>query len=224
VKQTFYKHAPIILVVAGFILWATGRFLDEYTLIHEGLIWLPYVSFQMLMSLICGILIKKLHQGANKDDLTGLWNRRYFYEKLAEEIERFKRTKTPLSLAMIDIDDFKGINDSYGHVFGDKVLKQLANIFMQNSRRIDTIARWGGEEFAIILPETSVGGAAVFAERLRRVIENYNFNCKVTVSIGVISVKEDVDVDRLVIMADQALYKAKERKNRVVVLENYFQL
>lgn len=217
-KQIFYKHAPVILVATGFILWVAGRFLDEYTLIHEWLIWLPYVSFQMLIGLICGILIKKLHQGANKDDLTGLWNRRYFYEKMAEEIERFKRTKAPLSLAMIDIDDFKGINDSYGHVFGDKVLKQLAGIFQQNTRSIDTVARWGGEEFAIILPETSVGGATVFAERLRGVIEGYNFNCRVTISIGVVSVKEDMDIDSLVVLADNALYKAKKRKNWVSVM------
>lgn len=218
--QLFYKFAPAILVMINCTLWYIARLLDVHTNINDGLVWLSYLLTQMLISLFCGILIQKLYQGAYVDTLTGLRNRRYFYKKLAHELERVRRAKSPISLALVDIDNFKSINDKYGHISGDKVLKQLASIFQQNTRVIDTVARWGGEEFAVILSETGPEGASVFAERLRKTIEASHFCGKVTVSVGIASTKEEINVERFVALADKALYKAKEKKNLVVIVGN----
>jgi diguanylate cyclase (GGDEF)-like protein len=123
---------------------------------------------------VLGTFVKKLHQGANIDSLTGLYNRRCFYERIKYEMEKMKRTKLPLSLALIDIDSFKSVNDTYGHLEGDKVLVKLAGIFKTQARSGDTIVRWGDEEFAMILPETDRKGALTFAERIRVLVECSN--------------------------------------------------
>jgi len=215
-KQMFYRFTSVILVTIGLVFWGFSFFLEKYTNISERIIWLPYIFSQILISFLCGILIQKLHQGVYIDTLTGLPNRRYFYEKLSNELERVKRTNSSISLVLIDVDNFKDINDKFGHVSGDKVLTQLATIFQEKSRTIDTVARWGGEEFAAILPETSTEGALVFAERLRMTVEDYNFCSNVTISIGIASTKEEINVDTFVALADEFLYRAKEKKNSVV--------
>ncbi|MFT9487344.1 GGDEF domain-containing protein [Tepidibacillus decaturensis] len=102
------------------------------------------------------------------DTLTNVYNRRYFVQKLEEEIERAKRADSKFSLIMLDIDRFKSINDRFGHNTGDLVLKRMAETIKNRIRRIDTLARWGGEEFVILLPETTVNKAAVLAEELRK--------------------------------------------------------
>lgn len=221
--QLFYRFAPLILVMSGLILWLTSFLLSEYTHIYEGLAWLPFVLLQMFISLTCGILIRRLHRGAYQDPMTGLFNRRYLYEKFTREIERIKRTKSPLSLAIIDLDEFKGINDRYGHAAGDKVLKQLAGIFQEGTRAIDTVTRLGGDEFAVILPETNNKGAVAFAERLRKTVENHNFllhrgmAVNVTISVGIVTTEgKETDLDSFMVLADKALYKAKGQRNLVV--------
>lgn len=161
---------------------------------------------------------------AHIDYLTGLNNRRYFVELSENELLRAKRYKKNLSLLMIDIDDFKHINDSYGHKAGDIVLTQTALICSNILREIDIIGRLGGEEFAVVLPETELEHAMEVAERLREAVAqasipiNANTNLQLTVSIGVAQLTDlHNNVDALLLSADKALYQAKAAgKNQVV--------
>jgi len=164
---------------------------------------------------VLGVFIKRLYLGASKDPLTGLYNRRCFYDRMNYEMEKMKRTKLPLSLALIDIDNFKTINDTYGHLEGDRVLVQLSGIFKAQARSGDTIVRWGGEEFAIILPETDKNGAIACAERVRGLVEGSDWKYIVTVSVGITTVCQESDAEKIMAIADRALYKAKEGKNMV---------
>lgn len=149
------------------------------------------------------------------DSLTGLYNRRHFQDNLEREFLRAKRYGNELSFAMMDIDDFKKINDTYGHTFGDYVLKEVAYLISQTFRKTDLVFRYGGEEFAIIITETSKEKAIIPLERLRQTIANHSFTfdgnkIKVTVSIGVSDVSDDIEtVQKLIDEADKALYCAK---------------
>jgi diguanylate cyclase (GGDEF)-like protein len=163
------------------------------------------------------------------DALTGLLNRRYFQDRLAEEVERSKRHRLPLSLIIIDIDDFKSFNDRYGHLAGDEALKTTARTLKNSIRAIDVAARYGGEEFTVILPQTTKQDAMIIAERFCREIEKFNFHMekaqqgltRLTVSLGLASCPDDAaQLDDLIKLADTALYAAKAQgKNRVVVYE-----
>lgn len=124
----------------------------------------------------------------------------------------------PLSLAIIDIDNFKTNNDTYGHLEGDKVLVELAAIFKTHARSGDTVIRWGGEEFAMILSETDKNRALAFAERIRVLVECSDWRYKITVCLGITRVYQEQDAEQIMSVADRALYKAKENKNMVVFL------
>ncbi|TYO96365.1 response regulator receiver modulated diguanylate cyclase [Geothermobacter ehrlichii] len=161
------------------------------------------------------------------DPLTGLNNRRYMMEVLDREFERSQRSGASLCLVMIDIDHFKRVNDTYGHQKGDVVLRGLADLLRKHLRQYDTAARFGGEEFALILPETDLGEAALVAERLRRATEKLTFTqipgLQVSASLGVACYPmQGIDVpDDLIREADYALYNAKRLgRNRVEVMEN----
>ncbi|MBS3755591.1 MAG: diguanylate cyclase [Desulfobacterales bacterium] len=167
-------------------------------------------------------LEERLQALATIDDLTNLWNRRYFLNKATHEIERAKRYGTVFSVLILDIDDFKNINDTYGHAAGDAVLKHFAAKIKDSLRQADLSGRLGGEEFGILLPNTGIDDAYLLAERLRRVTEktpgNYADNdLFITASIGVAVYRRDLaSVDELFLEADKALYKAKtDGKNRV---------
>ncbi|MEO5656931.1 MAG: diguanylate cyclase [Nitrospiria bacterium] len=161
------------------------------------------------------------------DSLTGLLNRRYFQERLAEEIERFKRHKLPFSLIIIDIDDFKRLNDAHGHLVGDDALIITARAVRNSIRAIDVAARYGGEEFTVILPQTPKQAAKTMALRIGRAVNRTIINSSegerlhLTVSLGVASFPDDADqLEDLLRHADQALYEAKRRgKNQVVLFE-----
>ena len=166
-----------------------------------------------------------LRDMAITDGLTKLLNHRFFYDRLHLEFERAKRFDSPLSCLLLDIDYFKKINDTYGHMAGDTVLKKMANRIKQHLRKIDIAARYGGEEFAILLPHTNAQDAMVLAERIRLDIASTPFatekgSLKLTISIGVCDVMQAdvVASDDLLDRADIALYKAKEsgRNNTVV--------
>jgi diguanylate cyclase (GGDEF)-like protein len=219
-ESKIYKYAPAILPVGVLILWLVTFLTDKYAYGYSrGLGCMSFVIIQMIISIICGILIRRLHQQVCTDTLTGLYNRKFFHTRLSE-----LRTKAPVSLILIDIDNFKSINDTYGHIVGDQVLQQFAEILQSNTRTNDIIARWGGEEFAVILPRTYAEEASNIANRIRMIVENHffsygNITCKITVSMGIASVRQGTDVgpEQFIKTADEALYKAKEKKNFVVI-------
>ncbi len=162
---------------------------------------------------------EQLSKNLLTDPLTGSYNRLYFIKKLEEEIERAKREKAPLSFALIDLDDFKKINDTYGHKAGDIVLKEFVKTAKDFIRKIDTLARVGGEEFALILPSADVDSACKIVDRIRKSLKPIKFeddSCiPLTFSCGITSFKKDDNVDTIYHRADIALYMAKEKgKNR----------
>ena len=150
------------------------------------------------------------------DTLTQINNRRYFMQRLTEEINRGSRTNLPLVLLMMDLDEFKKINDTYGHTVGDLVLQNVATVLSSNVREIDILGRIGGEEFAVLLPNTSLQDAALLAERMRQSIENASVEIagqtvKITVSIGAADYKTEMtSISALLRNADQAMYQAKQ--------------
>jgi diguanylate cyclase (GGDEF)-like protein len=148
------------------------------------------------------------------DGLTQVFNRRYFLEQLDREVSRAKRYRRELSLILFDIDRFKSINDSFGHLAGDYVLKQLATVIKGKIRREDILARYGGEEFAIVLPEIDGANALSFADKVRKLVEKAPFKfedtkIQVTVSIGVATCDDAADAAALIKKADDKLYEAK---------------
>ncbi len=157
------------------------------------------------------------------DGLTGLYNFREFHRRLTEEAERSRRYGRPFSLLMLDIDHFKAVNDTCGHLAGDEALRQFAALIRREVRPVDQVARYGGEEFVIVLPETTGPGALVVAERMRDIISGSEITVApervviLTVSIGIASFPEDAESEeRLIGAADQALYAAKQTgRNRV---------
>ncbi len=165
---------------------------------------------------------------AIRDGMTQMYNYRYFMQELKREVNRSKRYKTCFSLMMIDIDHFKQYNDKNGHPEGDKVLKLISHLIDQNTRTSDTVSRYGGEEFTIILPGLKKNAAVVIAEKLRKLIAGYRFAgkkhapcCRVTISIGIASFPQDsTDPEILLQLSDSALYKAKAGgRNRVVAID-----
>ncbi|MBU0503468.1 MAG: diguanylate cyclase [Candidatus Omnitrophota bacterium] len=162
-------------------------------------------------------LYEKTATRANIDSLTDLWNHGYFQYLLSMQVEKSKATSTPLTLVLLDIDDFKIYNDSLGHQTGDKILKELALILKNQSRKMDYVCRYGGEEFAIILPKTDKKEAFLIAERLRENIEKHHLghqeilpNKLITVSLGLSTFPEDGNTStELISHSDKMLYEAK---------------
>jgi two-component system cell cycle response regulator len=166
---------------------------------------------------------EEIYRLTTVDGLTQVFNRRYFVETLEREIGRALRYRRDLSLIMFDIDRFKGVNDSFGHLAGDHVLKHLASVIKTRIRREDVLARYGGEEFAIVLPEIDGFNAMQFAEKVRKLVEVAEFKFEdaiipVTVSIGVASLRGEIeDALEFIKQADANLFAAKESgRNRVV--------
>jgi diguanylate cyclase (GGDEF)-like protein/PAS domain S-box-containing protein len=170
------------------------------------------------------LMEQELERLATHDPLTGLYNRRELEQQLYEEIARAKRYKHPLSLLWLDVDHFKSVNDNYGHLAGDEVLRRLSQLLQSSVRSVDYVARYGGEELVIVLPEVGAHEALEMAERLCQTVENYKIpiaddkQLKVTVSIGVAAYPvHGHEVSQLFSKADEAMYLAKQQgRNRVV--------
>ncbi len=163
------------------------------------------------------------------DDLTRIFNRRYFNQRFEREIQRAQRYNRALSIIMVDIDFFKQFNDQYGHLVGDEVLRSTARILEKNLRQADIVARFGGEEFVILLPETNKNKARRVAEKLRSAVEKHRFKAEgttdmlqITVSLGVASFPEDsLKAENILAHADKALYQAKAAgRNQVGYLKD----
>ena len=200
---------------------------------------LQRLCFQIGVALSNAETFARLQKLAVTDGLTGLYNCRYFLARLEEEVIRVRRYKRELSIIILDLDDFKKVNDVYGHLMGDEILKAVSSLIAENTRRsdsasimkgadVDTAARYGGEEFMLILPETPLDGALVLAERLRKVIETEvnkllpsleedQEQLRVTGSFGIASLGGNETVKDLIQRADEAMYRAKAAgKNRIM--------
>jgi diguanylate cyclase (GGDEF)-like protein len=188
-----------------------------------------YLTNQASVSVENVDLHETVQRQAVTDELTGLFNHRRFQEVMTQEVERARRYGQEMGLIMLDIDNFKRVNDTYGHLQGDMVLREVARVLRQSSREIDEPARYGGEEMAVALPQTDLEGAFRFAERVRRRIEALDLplldgdgTLKVTASFGAASLATSTGdgKDALVAAADAALYRAKRSgKNRTVRAE-----
>ena len=173
-------------------------------------------------------LLKQIRELAVRDSLTGLYNRRELHRFLDYELIKSRRYKHPFSLLLLDIDHFKELNDFVGHRTGDEILQQVAQLLLHHTRGCDLSARYGGDEFIIVMPETPAGQAWYAAERLRKVVEKLLFpvtkgkrapeQLAITISTGVAEFPDDATTgDALIDLADQALYQAKHQGcNRVV--------
>jgi len=166
---------------------------------------------------------EEIYRMTIEDGLTQLYNKSYFHEAVDREFRRSQRYHRPLSLVMLDIDHFKQVNDVYGHLVGDHVIKEVASILRSRARSLETVARYGGEEFGVILPETDIAGAATLSEVLRALVDEHPFEIDdgtlhVTISVGAAEYAPGMSsADDLVALADTRLYEAKERgRNRVV--------
>ena len=163
--------------------------------------------------------LEKTKKEAIIDSLSGLYNRKYFDFIIVDLMENFKsRLDKPLSILMMDIDNFKSINDGYGHLVGDRVIKGVADIIKDTMRNTDIAARYGGEEFAVLLPSADKDGAMIAAEKIRKGIENSRIldNQKVTVSIGLTEMQKKDNKESFIGRADNALYHSKKNGKNVV--------
>ena len=167
-------------------------------------------------------LLRQVERQAREDALTGLYNRRHFDREIGEAFPKYRRRQLPFSVALCDIDDFKGVNDTYGHAVGDRVLKIVGRLLKANIREHDLVARYGGEEFIAMLPDAPVATAHGICERMRRAVAEHDWariapGLAVTLSFGVASDATIQHHERLISVADQLLYRAKAAgKNRVV--------
>lgn len=190
---------------------------------------LHFITLQFAMEVKKTQLYEKVKELSKIDSLTQLYLRRHFMSLLNNELDRGYRQNQPLSFLMLDIDYFKRYNDEYGHLAGDLILKKVASILNDKSREIDLLCRYGGDEFALVLPRTALQDARVVAERLRRAISEHLFHItneqvQVTVSIGIAAcdpkdMRLDGICEKVIDLADKALYQAKSLgRNKVVVV------
>lgn len=234
-REVLYKPVQIEAAQSGIAVLLRGHkrvlgmlFTQSYTrgrYNDEDVELLELLAAHVTAALENAALFAAVERLATTDALTGMLNRRHFLALAANEMVRAHRYNRPLSVILLDIDNFKYINDIYGHLTGDQVLHNMAGACRQAMRSMDLIGRYGGEEFIILVPETAQDGAAQTAERLRQVIAEQRFSTnqgtlQVTASFGVATctLNGDLDFERLIERADHALYTAKRTgKNRVVV-------
>ena len=205
-----------VFVVEGLLPQKRGFTKEDYDL-------LALLTREAALAIHNGHMHRHVERLSVLDGLTGVYNRRYFDEQLTAEVKRSQRYRHPFSLVMCDIDDFKRVNDRYGHQFGDEVLQELVRRVTRTLRDVDLVARYGGEEFALILPNTDAESATLAAERIRQLIgdtpvRSGRLQVGVTLSLGVASFPNYGDETSLIGAADDALRQAKRLgKNQVAV-------
>ncbi|MDR3288734.1 MAG: GGDEF domain-containing protein [Peptococcaceae bacterium] len=224
------KWVPLRCALCGFVLALLT--LGIMTLApHRAITWICSAGILSAAGYCMGRQVQKLYEEIYTDKLTNIGNRNLFYYQMGGILDALKENRLrDVSLAMIDIDHFKKINDAYGHMIGDRLLSEIANILKKSTRKTDLLIRWGGEEFLVVLPNAALEGARSFMERIRSMIESHQFDWirmtdVVTISVGITSYKEleksglpvgDL-ADMLLTTADNALYEAKKRRNEVAV-------
>ena len=239
VTKWYVLTALTLLFIIGYSVYMLA-FWNRHTVLADLLVPSIFFFGASFVRLIVGLSLKTivdvrrmtvLELECITDPLTGIYNRRYLDRRLKEEVGRAQRYGLPLSVALIDIDFFKSINDTYGHQGGDIVLTSLGKLIPQNIRPSDIAARYGGEEFCIIFAATPALGAKVLAERLHQHIASQKFvligranerpELQVTVSIGLASLDQEINNEEMLIQrADEALYRAKrEGRNRVIAAQ-----
>jgi diguanylate cyclase (GGDEF)-like protein len=229
----------------GVLLGGKAPILDEYgnllgavaVSIDNSMVYAAIQQLFVVLGVICVLLLvfiffflsKISHfflEPMLKDKLTGAYNKRYFDSFLQESIDTALRTGQDLSVFMVDLDHFKNINDTYGHVFGDVVLSKVSTLIRDCLRKDDFVVRYGGEEFVVLLFNIDSVIAMMLAERIRKMVESYDIynddgsiNAQITISIGISNLqKRRITAMEMVNDADKALYKAKETRNTVAVL------
>jgi diguanylate cyclase (GGDEF)-like protein len=199
------------------VIIAVGPREETYGNAHANL--LGIVAAQTSMTLERAAYLQQQEDMARCDGLTGLYNHRMFQETLREEINRTRRYQRPLSLIMLDIDHFKKFNDTYGHPVGDEVIKMVARTIKGMIRATDRAFRYGGEEFTLVLPETTCENGMILAGRVRQKVEDDRSvqNLSITISLGITDLRPDETAESFIKRADAALYAAKDGgRNRVV--------
>ena len=217
-----YSHHRIIKSFKVLIAWTKevekGHYIFEKKNLRKDEIGILMHSFNSMAQTIQQN-INHLEKISITDSLTKLYNRRALNKTLEGESYKFKRYKHNCSIVLIDIDYFKQVNDTHGHDVGDIILKEFASVLANNIRTSDTLGRWGGEEFLIVCPNTTLDEVRVVAQSLREKIENFNFSTvgQKTASFGTAEFVEGLTTEEVIIKADEALYKAKEQGRNCVV-------
>lgn len=216
-KWIFQIYAGILVVAASvMMLWL----IDFNVAIRASLSLLAVVIFTNIFLHVLEKLQERLITDSTHDPLTGALNRRELDALLGETIERKRRSNAPASLLLFDIDDFKSLNDDFGHAVGDDVLRKFVTLIVTHSRKLDKLFRTGGEEFVLLLPDTTIEGAKVLAEKLLIDVAEANFvpGRHITTSIGLIDLQPLQTVDEWIKRGDTALYSAKQGgRNRIAV-------
>jgi len=228
----FLWGIPVPLAVLGIHIYLTDdpmTLMGVVEILKEHDFYWAFVMQPLLFSIVFGAfgtvkqakelkinnLIARLKEEGNLDSLTGLYNRKYFESTLTKELARLGRKGKKLSVVVFDLDHFKHVNDTYGHLTGDKVLKTLGKILIKSCRPYDTPSRWGGEEFMVILPNTVESEAFDFAERIRSEFSKQSFQSRkekfsCTLSGGISIYESNDTVISIVERGDKALYRAKD--------------
>lgn len=220
-EQAFFRYAKYSLGLGGLSMGIGMYCLTVYTSETEmaalmEFFWFAFTAVLFLTGIVLGSVISRLHDWVYKDSLTHVGNRKYFSAAMARALRKKQLTQERLCVAFVDLDDFKKINDCYGHYAGDRVLQHVAEVMAEHVRKGDAVARFGGDEFAILFPAARLNEARCILEKIRGVIARSGY---VTISAGVIEVTADATLPRIFEQADETLYRAKREKNSIRTME-----
>lgn len=227
-RWIYMVTVSVLLCVIFLVL---SRYILANIILREYLASIVYITIALIINAISSWLInyykryqylnsQKLNKLSITDSLTQIYNRAKFDEELKKSIDLSKRYSTRLSLILFDIDDFKQINDSYGHLAGDNILISLSQLVKRSVRKTDTFARWGGDEFVILLPCTNTEAARNIAQKLRAIISAHHFDnlVHISCSFGVTSLNNDEDFNSLMFRIDKLLYRAKKSTGKNTII------